>query len=71
MVTDNQIPKNFLKLKDKASERGVNLELVDHKVLFRGYEEYLPVFNSQTIETVLHRVPNLAEYFVYFNDDFF
>lgn len=71
VVTDNQIPNNFFKLKDSASDKGVNLELIDHKVLFRGYEEYLPVFNSQTIETVLHRIPNLAEHFVYFNDDFF
>lgn len=71
VVTDNQSPKNFLKLKNKASGLGVKLELIDHKVLFRGFEEFLPVFNSQTIETMLYRIPNLAEHFVYFNDDFF
>lgn len=71
VVTDNQTPKNFTKLKNEAFGLGVNLELVDHKVLFRGYEEYLPVFNSQTIETMLYRIPNLSEHFVYFNDDFF
>lgn len=31
----------------------------------------LPVFNSCTIEMFLHRIPNLAEEFVYFNDDMF
>ncbi len=71
VVTDNQILKNFISLKNKASSLGVNLEIIDHKILFRGYEEYLPVFNSQTIETMLHRIPNLAEHFVYLNDDFF
>lgn len=31
--------------------------------------EYLPTFNSHTIELNLHRIPGLAEQFVYFNDD--
>ena len=33
--------------------------------------EYLPTFNSHTIELNLHRIPGLAERFVYFNDDMF
>lgn len=33
--------------------------------------EYLPTFNSHTIELNLHRIPGLAEQFVYFNDDMF
>lgn len=33
--------------------------------------EYLPTFNSHTIEMNLHRIPDLAEHFVYFNDDMF
>ncbi|MBQ1619198.1 MAG: hypothetical protein II095_06690 [Bacteroidales bacterium] len=32
-------------------------------------EEFLPVFNSCAIEMFLHRIPGLAERFVYFNDD--
>ncbi|CAM1366212.1 conserved hypothetical protein [Tenacibaculum litoreum] len=71
VVTDNQQPHNFLKLKQKAKDQGVNLELVDHTVIFKGYEEYLPTFNSQTIETMLYRIPKLSEHFVYFNDDMF
>lgn len=31
----------------------------------------LPTFNSHAIETSLHRIPDLAETFLYFNDDFF
>ena len=29
----------------------------------------MPTFNSHTIELNLHRIPDLAEQFVYFNDD--
>lgn len=32
-------------------------------------EEYLPTFSSHTIELNLHRIPQLAEHFIYFNDD--
>lgn len=34
-------------------------------------EKYRPTFNSHTIELNLHRIPGLAEHFVYFNDDMF
>lgn len=45
------------------------LVLVDH----RDYipEAYLPTFSSHPIELNLHRIPELSEHFVYFNDDFF
>lgn len=33
--------------------------------------EYLPTFSSHTIEMNIHRIPGLAEHFVYFNDDMF
>lgn len=32
-------------------------------------EEYLPTFNSNSIELNIHRIPGLADEFVYFNDD--
>lgn len=32
---------------------------------------FLPTFNSHVIESYLHHLPNLAEYFLYMNDDFF
>lgn len=34
-------------------------------------QQYLPTFNSHTIELNLHRIPELGERFVYFNDDTF
>ena len=34
-------------------------------------EEYLPTFSSHVIEMNIHRIPDLAEHFVYFNDDTF
>ena len=33
--------------------------------------EFLPTFNSHTIENHLHLIPGLSEHFVYFNDDFY
>lgn len=44
-----------------------------HVVNHRDYipEEYLPTFSSHPIELFMHRIPGLAEHFVYFNDDFF
>lgn len=34
-------------------------------------KEYLPTFNANTIEMNIHRIPGLAEHFVFFNDDMF
>lgn len=34
-------------------------------------KQYLPTFNSHTIELNLHRIKGLSEEFVYFNDDMF
>ena len=60
IVTDGQDPK----VKSK-----IPVEIIDHKVIFRGYEQYLPTFNSLSIEAMLWRIPNLNEHFIYFNDD--
>jgi len=45
------------------------INIVNH----RDYipEQYLPTFNSHTIELNLHRIKGIAEQFVYFNDDTF
>ena len=71
LVTDNQQPKDFDKLQVLAKKSKVNLLVIDHKVIFKGYEHYLPTFNSITIETMIFRIPNLNEHFLFFNDDFF
>lgn len=42
-------------------------------VLHQDYipEQYLPTFSSHTIELNIHRIADLSEHFVYFNDDMF
>ena len=34
-------------------------------------DKYLPVFNSSAIEVGIHRIPDLADKFVFFNDDMY
>ncbi|GGD28573.1 stealth family protein [Flavobacterium orientale] len=64
VVTDNQTPPFLINSNDFQ-----NVIVVDHKTIFKGYENYLPVFNSNSIETMISRIPDLAEHFIYFNDD--
>ena len=45
------------------------LVIVNHKDFIPN--EYLPTFNSRVIDCNLHRIKNLNENFVYFNDDFY
>ncbi len=45
------------------------LHIVNHKDYIP--KQYLPTFSSHTIELNMHRIKNLAEHFVYFNDDMF
>ncbi|MFD3806629.1 stealth conserved region 3 domain-containing protein [Streptomyces sp. NPDC058619] len=63
LVTDDQVPAWLA-----ADHPGITV--VDHRDLF-AEPDVLPVFNSHAIETQLHRIPGLAEHFVYFNDDIF
>lgn len=70
IVTDGQDPHLQPFVERNFPGNTIPIEIVDHKVLFRGYEQYLPTFNSLSIETMLFRIPGLSENFVYFNDDF-
>jgi hypothetical protein len=69
IVTDNQIP-SFLNT-EIAKQQYPNVIIIDHKVIFRDFEQFLPTFNCRPIETQLYKIPNLAEHFIYFNDDMF
>ncbi len=71
IVTDNQDPHAQEFVNRNFPDNNIPIELVDHKVLFRGYEQYLPTFNSLAISTMLWRIPGLAERYLYFNDDVF
>lgn len=54
---------------DWLNENHPKLNLVSHKEFIPN--EFLPSFNSVVIERYLHKIPDLAEHFVYFNDDFY
>lgn len=47
----------------------IPVEVVDHSVVFKGFEDFLPVFNALSIETFFWQIPGMSEHFVYFNDD--
>lgn len=51
------------------NENHPKLVLINHEDYIPS--EYLPTFNSDTIELNLHRIPALSDKFVLFNDDFF
>lgn len=62
ILTDNQVPAWL----NTGHEK---IRVVDHKDCIPA--EYLPTFNSHVIEAYLHRIPGLAEHYIYLNDDFF
>lgn len=68
IVTDEQTPDIVNQVKGTPWEQ--KIKLVDHKEIFSGYEQVLPTFNIRSIMTVLWRIPNLAERFIFLNDDF-
>ncbi len=63
LVTNGQVP-SWLEL---ANPR---IAVVSHEEIFLD-RSHLPCFNSNAIELQLHRIPDLTETFLYFNDDFF
>ena len=54
---------------DWLDESNPKLRLVNHEEYIPS--DYLPTFQSNTIELNLHRIPDLSERFVLFNDDTF
>ena len=69
IVTDNQDPKAGEFVAQHFPDCRTPIEIVDHRVIFKGYEQYLPTFNSLSIETMLWRIPGLSEHYILFNDD--
>ena len=65
LVTDEQVPEGL----GPGRRQELGVTLIDHRDIFRGYEEFLPTFNSLSIETMIHRIPELSEHFLYLNDD--
>lgn len=54
---------------DWLNTKHPKLQLVSHKDYIP--KQYLPIFNSSLIEIYFHKIPDISEQFVYFNDDFF
>jgi hypothetical protein len=62
IVTDSQTP-------GWLDTENPKIKIVDHKDIMP--QERLPCFNSRVIEYHLHKIPGLAERFLYANDDMF
>ncbi len=62
LVTDSQIPSWI-------QTEHPQVRVVDHTEFIPS--QYLPTFNSHVIEAFLHKIPGLAEHFMYLNDDVF
>lgn len=62
LVTNGTFP-------DWINENHPKLVLVKHSDYIPS--QYLPTFNSHTIELHMNKIPGLSEHFVYFNDDCF
>lgn len=71
IITDGQDPDLDGFIERNFPGCRVPVVIVDHRTVFEGYEQYLPVFNSLSIETMMWRIPDLSEEFIYMNDDFF
>lgn len=63
IVTGNQKP-HWLN-----SNTQTKIKIINHAEIIG--ETYLPTFNSHVIEAHLHKIPDLSEHFIYFNDDIF
>ena len=70
IMTDGQNPCLDEFLDRNFPDRTTQVVIVDHSVIFKGYEEALPVFNSNAIEAVMWNISDMAEHILYFNDDF-
>ena len=62
LVTCGQTPKWL----DTSNPK---IRVVDHKDFIPS--RFLPTYNSVVIERYMHRIPGIADRFVYFNDDFY
>jgi len=71
IVSDEQQPKFIEEFAAQGICTQDKIRIIDHKQIFAGYEQYLPTFNTRSIETMLCNIPGLSDYFIYLNDDFF
>ena len=58
IVTDNQDPFENIRLDIMKDPWFDKIEIIDHKEIFTDHIDYLPVFNSLSIETLLFKIKN-------------
>lgn len=71
VVTDQQKPLWLDEFEQQGLAVKDQIKIIDHQVLFAGHQQYLPTFNSLSIEMMLWNIPDISPYFLYLNDDFF
>jgi len=71
LVTDGQDPHLDEDMDRYFPDRKTEVRIVDHSEIFRGHENLLPIFNSTSISSMIWRIEDLAEQFIYINDDNF
>ncbi len=71
IVTDRQDPLLNDDIRKHFPGREQSIRIVDHTEIFRDFTQYLPTFNSRSIENMVWRIEGLADNFVCFNDDTF
>ena len=71
IVTDGQKPEWIDEFAANQICAADKIRIVDHQEIFAGYEQYLPTFNTRSIESMLWNIKGLSDYFFYLNDDFF
>lgn len=69
IVTDGQYPACLERILSEHPEWRGRVRIVDHRAIYGEHADLLPVFSSRSVETMIHRIPGLAEHFVYLNDD--
>ena len=71
IVTDQQQPALIEAFAEQNICAKDKIRIIDHKDIFTGYEQFLPTFNTRSIESMLWNIAGLSDYFIYMNDDFF
>ncbi|MFD2740990.1 nitrate reductase [Sulfitobacter aestuarii] len=70
IVTDDQYPTILRPIINDPAYRD-RIRVVNHRSIYGEHADLLPVFSSRSIETMIHRIPDLAPRFIYLNDDIF
>ncbi|MGY6521615.1 MAG: Stealth CR1 domain-containing protein [Mongoliitalea sp.] len=71
IVTDEQTPDVHTIVEQYFPDRIQDIRIVDHKEIFRDHLEFLPTFNSRSIEALLWKIKDISDHFFFLSDDMF